>query len=89
MLLEYDIQACIQDLKNIFQAFYLLPESARRVLVDMLFNLGPHRFRKFKKIILAVEHQDFIKAAAEMNDSRWYRQVGQRARTLLDMTQSA
>ena len=34
MLLENDIQECIQDLKIVFQAFDLLPEPARRVLVD-------------------------------------------------------
>ena len=85
MLLDNDIQECIQDLKTIFQAFDLLPEPARRVLVDMRFNLGPNRFRHFKKMIQAVNEQNFTQAAAEMKDSRWYTQVGQRARTLVKM----
>ena len=85
MLLENDIQECIQDLKIVFQAFDLLPEPARRVLVDMRFNLGPNRFRHFKKMIQAVNEQNFTQAAAEMKDSRWYTQVGQRARTLVKM----
>ena len=85
MLLENDIQECIQDLKTIFQAFDLLPEPARRVLVDMRFNLGPNRFRHFKKMIRAVNEQNFTQAATEMKDSRWYTQVGQRARTLVKM----
>ena len=89
MLLENDIQECIQDLKTLFQAFDQLPESVQRVLVDMRFNLGPSRFRHFKKMIVAVKNQDFIQAAAEMKDSRWYAQVGQRARTLVDMMLSA
>jgi len=85
MLLENDIQECIKDLKTIFQAFELLPEPARRVLVDMRFNLGPNRFRHFKKMIRAVNEQNFTQAATEMKDSRWYTQVGQRARTLVKM----
>ena len=89
MLLENDIQECLQDLETLFHAFDQLPESVQRVLVDMRFNLGPNRFRHFKKMIAAVKNQDFIQAAAEMKDSRWYAQVGQRARTLVDMMQSA
>ena len=89
MLLENDIHECIEDLKTIFQGFDLLPEPARRVLVDMRFNLGPNRFRHFKKMIAAVKDQDFGKAAAEMKDSRWYRQVGRRAETLVNMMTNA
>ena len=63
---------CIQDLKIIFQAFDLLPEAVQLVLVDMRFNLGPGRFRHFRKMIAAVEDQNFSRAAAEMKDSRWY-----------------
>jgi len=52
----------------------------------MRFNLGPNnRFRHFKKMIQAMNEQNFIQAAAEMKDSRWYIQVGQRARTLVKM----
>ena len=89
MLLENDIQECLQDLETLFQAFDQLPESVQRVLVDMRFNLGPNRFRHFKKMIAAVKNQDFAQAAAEMKDSRWYSQVGQRARTLVNMMQEA
>ena len=85
MLFENDIQECIQDLGTLFQKFDQLPESVQRVLVDMRFNLGPNRFRHFKKMIAAVKNQDFIQAAAEMKDSRWYSQVGQRSRTLVKM----
>jgi lysozyme len=85
MLLDNDIQECIQDLKTIFQAFDLLPEPARRVLVDMRFNLGPNRFRHFKKMITAVKNQNFTQAAVERKDSRWYTQVGHRAQTLVKM----
>ena len=85
MLLENDIQECIEDLETVFQGFALLPEAVQLALVDMRFNLGPGRFRQFKKMIAAVKDQDFAKAAGEMKDSRWYNQVGQRSRTLVKM----
>lgn len=72
-------------MKTVFQDFEELPEPVRRVMVDMRFNLGSNRFRKFRKMIMAVENRDFIKAAAEMKNSRWYNQVGHRAQTLVNM----
>jgi len=69
--------------------FDLLPESTQRVLVDMRFNLGYQGFRKFKKMIKAVKQQDFHTAAREMKDSRWYHQVGERAKRLTEMMQGS
>ena len=69
--------------------FDLLPESVQRVLVDMRFNLGYQGFRKFKKMIKAVKQQDFHTAAREMKDSRWYHQVGERAKRLTEMMQGS
>jgi len=85
VLLENDIEECRKDLEEIFQGFDLLPESVQLVLVDMRFNLGPNRFRNFKRMIAAVKNHNFYQAAAEMKDSRWYTQVGQRAKTLVNM----
>ena len=88
LLLENDIKECIKDLKTVFQDFEGLAEPVQFALIDMRFNLGPGRFRGFKKMIDAVENGDFEKAAAEMKDSRWYTQVGERAQTLVNMMKS-
>jgi len=89
MLLENDIQECLDDLTPLFPGFDDLPEPVRQVLVDMRFNLGPGRFRQFKKMIAAVNARDFPQAAAQMKASRWYFQVGKRAETLTAMMASA
>jgi lysozyme len=89
MLLENDIQECLEDLKTIFNKFDMLPESAQRVLVDMRFNLGHEGFRMFKNMIKAVKQQDFHSAAREMRDSLWYHQVGKRAEHLIKMMQDS
>jgi len=83
------IEECLEDLKILFQGFELLPEAVQLVLMDMRFNLGPGQFRHFKKMITAVKDQNFTQAAAEMKDSRWYTQVGQRSRTLVKMMNEA
>ncbi len=84
-LLRNDIAECEDDLRSIFTEYDTLDESRKRVLIDMRFNLGPSRFRQFKKLIAAVKEKDFSRAADEMKDSNWYRQVGKRAETLLEM----
>jgi lysozyme len=89
MLLENDIQECLEDITPLFDDFDALPEPVRQVLVDMRFNLGPGGFRQFKKMIAAVNERNFTEAAAQMKDSRWYRQVGNRAETLTAMMKYA
>ncbi|MCK5604615.1 lysozyme, partial [Candidatus Pacearchaeota archaeon] len=76
-LLKNDISDCIADLQKVFGGeFWILPEIVQRVLVDMRFNLGATGFRGFKKMIAAVKEDDFGKAALEMRDSKWFKQVG-------------
>ena len=89
MLLENDIQECLEDLKTIFNKFDMLPESAQSVLVDMRFNLGHEGFRKFKNMIKAGKQQNFHSAAREMKDSLWYQQVGKRAERLTKMMEDS
>lgn len=50
------------------------------MIVDMVFNLGPSKFSKFRKTIGAFERLDFGMAADEMVDSQWYHQVGNRSK---------
>jgi len=89
MLLENDIQECLEDLKTIFNKFDMMPESAQSVLVDMRFNLGHEGFKKFKHMIKAVKQQDFYSAARQMKDSLWYHQVGERADRLTKMMEDS
>ena len=88
-LLRNDIAECEDDLRSIFTEYDDLDEYRKRVLIDMRFNLGPSRFRQFKKLIAAVKEKDFNLAAEEIKDSNWYRQVGKRAETLFEMMKIA
>lgn len=89
-LLDNDISECIKDLQKIFtdaESFATLPENVQRVLIDMRFNLGASGFRCFKKMIKAVKDRDFTRAALEMQDSKWFEQVGNRGSVLVKMMQ--
>lgn len=52
------------------------------VLFNMAFNLGIGGLLKFVKTLHAFKARDWTTAAAEMEDSNWYAQVGPRAREL-------
>ena len=58
--------------------FDTLSEARKAVLVNMAFNLGP-RLGQFARFLEAVRLEDFLRAAQEMEDSLWHKQVGARA----------
>src|SRR5437667_58472 len=70
---------------RVLPSFTSLDETRQNVLMDMCFNLGTAGLLKFKAMLGAVEARDFDRAAAEMHNSAWARQVGERARTLAAM----
>lgn len=86
-LLANDVTDCVKDLKT-FTWFDQLDDVRAKVLIDMRFNLGPTRFRGFKKMIAALARGDYKAAAAEMVDSRWYHEVGNRSKRLVRMMES-
>jgi lysozyme len=55
------------------------------VLVDMCFNLGISRFMGFKRMIEALRSEDYDRAAIEMINSRWAKQVRNRSTELAKM----
>lgn len=62
-----------------------LDDVRAAVVVDMCFNLGINRLLGFRNFLSALRAKDFERAAREMVDSRWYRQVGTRAERLVEM----
>ena len=63
--------------------------DAQRVLVNMAFNLGRNRLAKFKNMLRYVNEGNYLMAANEMIDSKWYRQVGRRSKELVDIMKEA
>lgn len=77
-LLANDIEEVNSELKQ--NPLYTSLDNIRQtVLADMCFNIGYPRLLGFKNMWKAIEQKDFIKAADEMLDSKWAKQVGKRA----------
>lgn len=80
---ESDIETVLSDCNKLYPDFDDLPEEAQRVIANMMFNLGYPRLSKFKGMKRGVDNRDWDTAADEMVDSRWYRQVTNRANRLV------
>lgn len=78
-LLLNDIKNTQKELLANFEWFVMLNAPKQGVLINMCFNLGLTRFKQFKKMITAIEMGDYDEAAEQMLDSKWARQVGNRA----------
>lgn len=78
-LLSNDIDYFTEQLKNNIDWFDEIPEEKQNVLINMAFNLGVSGLLNFKNMLLAVKEKRWIDASTEMLDSKWAKQVGNRA----------
>lgn len=83
-LLQNDIDRCIAQAEK-FEWFKKLTKNRKHVIVNMIFNIGLPRFKKFAKTIRYIEKGLYEKASKEMLDSRWAVQVGKRAVELSEL----
>lgn len=84
-LLDNDIVRCIKELNRAFPWFNSLDDVRTEALIDLCFNLGLTRLMGFKKALGAIEAEDWDTAKAELLDSRWANQVGNRAQEIAEM----
>jgi lysozyme len=76
---EYRKGHAIADISTMFSNVSTLTSARGDALADMVYNLGLPRFMKFKKMIAAINGENWDLAAAEALDSRWAKQVKGRA----------
>lgn len=62
-----------------FAWYTKLKEERKAIVLSMAYQMGYAGVLKFKKMIKAIEQDDFITASNEMLDSRWARQTPKRA----------
>ena len=80
---ETDVETVIEDCERLYVQFDHLPEEVQLIVANMMFNMGYTRLSKFKGMKRGVDARDWDAAADEMVDSRWYRQVTNRAERLV------
>lgn len=82
LMLSNDITQAIRDARQLVPGYDQLDDVRQEVLINMSFNLGYTRLAGFKKFLAAVNASEFSEASLEMLDSKWAKQVGERAQRL-------
>ena len=77
-----DVETVLEDCKVLYSNFDELPEEVQLILANMMFNMGRTRLSKFSKLKLAVDDEDWMEASIQMEDSKWAKQVPNRAERL-------
>ena len=75
------MQTQLECQKNV-KGWEKLSAPRKSVVIDMCFNMGWSTLKKFKKFLAALNAEDWEEAAKQMQDSKWFRQVGLRAEIL-------
>ena len=83
-LFDKDIRITLDECALLYHDFRDLPEEVQHIIANMLFNIGRPRLSRFHKMKQAVDNRDWKEAANQMIDSKWYKQVPNRANRLVN-----
>ena len=87
-LFDQDIKVTLSECEQLYGNFNDLPEEVQKILANMMFNLGRPRLSKFRKLCKAVADRDWQECSVQMEDSRWHKQVTNRANRLISRMKS-
>ena len=79
LMLKNDIKGAARDLDRRLPWWRQMSEARQNVLANMCFNMGIDRLLGFVKALDLMRASRYDAAAAEMLDSKWAKQVGDRA----------
>ncbi|WP_341665922.1 glycoside hydrolase family protein [Vibrio sp.] len=84
-LFEQDLDLAISECVALYgmSEWDEFPGEVKEILVNMMFNMGRTRLSKFRKMNAHLVCGEWASAAVEGRDSRWYRQVTNRAERLM------
>jgi lysozyme len=85
ILFAQDIQTATQDAIQFLPNLKDYPGDIQNIVIDMAFNLGGKGLSKFVNFKKALIDKDYTGAARQMVNSKWYSQVGNRSKELVDL----
>lgn len=78
-MLMNDVERVIKQCEGAFSWFDSAPDQVQEAVVNLVFNMGLRAFSKFKITIGHLEARRYELAGAELLNSRYAEQVGQRS----------
>ena len=84
-LLFQDLNTVLKECEDRFHNNWRdWPEEVRLIIANMAFNLGLTRLVQFKKMFAALNEGNYQQASIEGLDSKWAKQVYNRAKRLMN-----
>lgn len=83
LMFQNDLRRAWQTCLRLIPVFPYLDDDRQGILVNMAYNLGGASLSTFRKFLSALESRDFDTASNEMESSKWFEQVGDRAARLV------
>ena len=88
LILMKKLHTLLQRIIIAFPWFKDVDEIAKKVVINMCYQLGLRGFSKFKQTIYYLETEQYEEASLEMLDSLWAKQTPNRAKELSEMISS-
>ena len=82
-VLAYDVNRTTEELYKKLPWLEQQPENIQRDLSNMAFNMGVKGLLGFTNTLKYIKNGDYVSAAKNMVNSKWYRQTGDRAKRIV------
>ena len=87
-LFYQDIRNVLNDCEGHLSEWTTYPDEVKLIVANMAFNLGITRLKKFKMMFSALNEGNWVEASVQGLDSKWAKQVYNRAHRLMDRLRS-
>jgi len=84
-LLTISLEAALLNAEAVFPGFQDFSDDRQDALTDFVFNVGTGTAAKFKRLRQAIAENNWPWAADELENSKWFKQVGNRGRKIVEM----
>ena len=84
-LLTSDMEMATFDVMELYPDFRDYSQNRQAALIDLLFNMGITKMREFVNTNLAINEQRWEDAAKGLEKSKYYRQVPNRAKRIIEL----
>lgn len=92
-MFQNDYNDALRNLQSLLVSKGIKVEDVHKdvfyALTDMMFNMGYDRLSKFKKLFSELKKGSYEGVAREMKNSKWYTQVGDRSKKLVEIVQKS
>lgn len=83
-LYDFDMADVKRDVLGLFPDLDSYPTVVQDILCDLVFNMGIRTFRMFVYTIKMLRLKNYKGAADGLSKSKWYKQVGNRSKDIVE-----